>query len=159
MDLVDLIIGRALRRPTAAPPDGLPRIAQAPERVTWIHVRARGAPRTVRARLAQRDGVLNTARGRARYRAGHHYIVDYGGGDRNVARRDVFERVYEKVGDNRFAKRPEIAYRYFILPYDAVIVTAEGEERAKAGDWIMEDVMGGLYPISPERARDIYQTL
>ncbi len=157
MDLVGLIIGRAPRATETN--SALPRIENAPEHVTWINVRARATPRTVRARLARHDGVLKTKRGRAPYRAGAHYIVDYGAGDRNVVRRDVFERVYDRVRDGVYAKRPEIAYRYFTLPFDAVIVANEGDERAKAGDWIMEDVTGALYPITPERAREIYEAI
>ena len=156
MDFVDLVIGRPPRKwPTlpatvmTAPPQG----------VTWTQVTARTVGRTVRARLAKRHGRLRTRRGLATYAPGRHYIVDYGHGDRPVARRDTFERVYRDVGGGKYEKRPEIVYRYFTLPYDVTVSTFEGPEIAKAGDWIMEGVDGELYPMTPERGREIYQTL
>jgi hypothetical protein len=94
-----------------------------------------------------------------RYRAGRHYIVNYGGGDRAVVRRDVFDRVYARKSAGVYEKRQEISYRYFTLPYDATIVTAEGPERAKAGDWIMEGVDGEMYPMTPQRGLELYEAL
>ena len=43
-------------------------------------------------------------------------------------------------GGGVYEKRPEIVNRYFTLPYDVAVKTAEGLERAKAGDWIIEGV-------------------
>jgi hypothetical protein len=155
MDFVAAIVGR--RPVTAAPlPDKV--IETPPKGVTWTEVRARPSARTVRAKLAKKRGVLRTARGPMAYQPGQHYIVHYGGGDRAVARRDMFERAYLAKGDGAYEKRPEIAYRYFTLPYEVAVKTAEGLEHAKAGDWIMEGGAGELYPISPDRAREIYET-
>lgn len=156
MDFVDLVIGRPPRKwPT--PPATV--ITAPPPGVTWTQVTARAEGRTVRARLAKRHGRLRTRRGFASYAPGRHYIVDYGHGDRAVARREIFERVYRDVGGGEYEKRPEIVYRYFTLPYDVTVSTLEGPEVAKAGDWIMEGVDGELYPMTPERGREIYQTL
>jgi hypothetical protein len=157
MDFVNVVIGRPPR--TKARPLPATVIATAPKGVTWTQVTARAQGRTVRAKLARRHGRLRTRRGVLAYAPGRHYIVDYGHGDRAVARRDIFERVYQDVGGGKFEKRPEIVYRYFTLPYDVTVNTAEGPELAKAGDWIMEGVEAELYPISPDRGREIYQTL
>lgn len=157
MDILDLVIGRPPRR--SAPPLPLKTISEPPAGVTWTQVTARAEGRTVRAQLAKRRGRLRTRRGVAAYAPGRHYIVDYGRGDRAVARRDIFERIYEPLGGGKYSKRPEIVYRYFTLPYAVTVNTAEGPEAAKAGDWIMEGIEGELYPIAPERGREIYQTL
>lgn len=156
MDFVDLVIGRPPRKWPILPATV---ITAPPQGVTWTQVTARTEGRTVRARLARRHGRLRTRRGLATYAPGRHYIVDYGHGDRAVARRDIFERVYRDVGGGKYEKRPEIVYRYFTLPYDVTVSTLEGPEIAKAGDWIMEGVDGELYPTTPERGREIYQTL
>lgn len=157
MDIVDLIIGR---QPTNAAPT-LPQtvITKAPHGVTWTQVTTRADGQAGRAKLARRDGRLRTKHGVVSYLKDRHYIVDYGGGDRAVARRDIFERIYTPLGGGRYAKRAEIVYRYFTLPYDVTVNTAEGPEAAKAGDWIMEGIEGELYPIRPEHARKLYETL
>ena len=156
MDFVDLVIGRPPHKGPTLPATV---ISTPPKGVTWTQVTARTEGRTVRAKLAKRHGRPRTRRGLATYAPGRHYIVDYGHGDRAVARRDTFERVYRDVGGGKDEKRPEIVYRYFTLPYDVTVSTFEGPEIAKAGDWIMEGVDGELYPMTPERGREIYQTL
>ena len=157
MDFLNRVIGRAAK--TEPPPLPSTIITKAPPGVTWTQVTARGDGRTVSAKLSTRYGRLRTKRGVASYAPGRHYIVNYGHGDRAVARRDIFERVYQAVGDGKYEKRSEITYRYFTLPHDVTVNTAEGPEAAKAGDWIMEGVEGELYPIAPERAREIYHSL
>jgi hypothetical protein len=157
MDFVNLVIGRPPRASAPRLPATI--IVTPPKGVTWTQVTARAEGRKVRARLAKRSGRLRTRHGVVAYARGRHYIVDYGGGDRAVARRDIFERVYRDVGGGQYEKRPEVVYRYFTLPYDVTVQTAEGPEAAKAGDWIMEGIEGELYPIAPDRAREIYQTL
>lgn len=157
MDFVDLVIGHTPRRKTPALPSTV--ITKAPPGVTWTQVTARTQGRTVRAKLAKHHGRLRTKHGSVAYAPGRHYIVDYGNGDKAVARRDIFERVYQAVGGGKYEKRPEIVYRYFTLPDAVTVNTAEGPEAAKAGDWIMEGIEGELYPISPDRAREIYQAL
>jgi hypothetical protein len=157
MDWVDLVIGRqsSSRRPEI--PETV--ITKAPYGVTWTQVTTRADGQTVRARLANHSGRLRTKHGLVAYKKDRHYIVDYGGGDRAVARRDIFERIYIALGGGRYEKRPEIVYRYFTLPYDVTLNTAEGPVAARAGDWIMEGVEGELYPIRPEHARKLYETL
>lgn len=157
MDFVDLVIGRTPQREAPTLPSTI--ITKVPPGVTWTQVTARTQGRTVRAKLAKRQGRLRTKRGPIAYAPGRHYIIDYGHGDKAVARRDIFERIYLPVGGGKYEKRSEIVYRYFTLPYAVTVNTAEGPEAAKAGDWIMEGVEGELYPISPDRAREIYQTL
>lgn len=157
MDFVDLIIGRQTRSTAPVLPATI--ITKAPHGVTWTQVTTRADGQTVRARLVKRDGRLRTKHGVVSYQKERHYIVDYGGGDLAVARRDIFERIYTPLGGGRYEKRPEIIYRYFTLPYDVTVNTAEGPEATKAGDWIMEGVEGELYPIRPEHARRLYETL
>lgn len=157
MNIADLILGRAPQTKAPAPPETI--ITAAPPGVTWMHVTSIAKPRTVRARLAKSNGRLRTPRGLVAYAKGRHYIVDYGHRDRAVVRRDIFERVYDDLGGGKYAKRPEISYRYFTLPFAVTVNTAEGPEAAKAGDWIMEGTEGELYPIAPERAREIYESL
>ncbi len=155
MDLLRFVIGR---RPARRVPCGnLPLLTVPPDDARWTQVRSRRDPRTVRATLATAKGVLKTRRGRAPYTPGRHYIVEYAPGDRAIVAKDVFERVYEPLGQGRYKKRAGILYRYFTLPFPALIATAEGEEIADAGDWIVQGLMGELYPVSPERGRDIYE--
>jgi hypothetical protein len=91
-----------------------------------------------------------------RYRAGQHYIVEQKGGERSIVSRAVFERTYRARPDGSYEKRPEIEYRYFTLPYEAIIATPEGRQRAAAGDWIMQGVEGELWPLTPDRGAEIY---
>lgn len=157
MDWIDLVIGRQPGALTPTLPELV--ITAAPKGVTWTQVTTRADGAIVRAKLAKRAGRLHTQHGVVSYQKERHYIVDYGHGDRAVARRDIFERIYTPLGGGRYAKRAEIVYRYFTLPYDVTVNTAEGPEAAKAGDWIMEGVEGKLYPIRPEHARKLYETL
>jgi hypothetical protein len=157
MDLVDLVMGRQPRSTAPVLPETI--ITKAPKGVTWTQVTTRADGHAVRAKLAKRHGRLRTKRGLIAFAPGRHYIVDYGGGDKAVARRDIFERVYKEVGVGKYEKRAEIVYRYFTLPYAVTVNTLEGPEAAKAGDWIMEGTEGELYPISPDQAREIYRTL
>lgn len=153
MDLLELVIGR---RPTRAHVAAHV-IKAAPAGANWVKVRPRIGGPPVRARIADASGVLNTARAPQRYRARRHYIVEYGEGDRSVVRRDLFDRIYVGIGDGLYEKRPDLAYRYFVLTQDATIATPEGPEAAQAGDWIMEGLDGELYPMRPERGRELYE--
>lgn len=157
MNLADLLLGRTPRSKASAQPETI--ITKAPPGVTWIQVSSTAKPRTVRARLTKRYGRLRTPRGVLAYAPRRHYIVEYGHGERAVVRRDIFERIYQFLGGGAYQKRPEIAYRYFTLPYAVTVNTAEGPEVAKAGDWIMEGLDGELYPLNPARGREIYETL
>jgi hypothetical protein len=53
--------------------------------------------------------------------------------------------------------RPDITLRYFTLDRPATIQTLEGEQHARAGDWIVEGVNGELWPVPPETAREKYE--
>lgn len=154
MDVLHFVIG--WRGPSTSP-SPLPVVTAPPADANWVQVVSRGQARPVRAKLAGADGVLKTKRGRNPYRKGRHYIVDYAPGDRAVVARAVFERIYERLGEGQYRKRVGLLYRYFTLSHPAMIATAEGPERAEAGDWIVEGVMGELYPMSPARGREIYE--
>lgn len=155
MKLVDLVFGR---RPAPSAPPPLDVIDRPPAGVWWREVRPRPNG-GVRARKATRDGVLATERGDQRYAAGPHYIVSHSDGDEFVVRADVFEATYRPMGDGRFAKRTDIVLRYFTLNRAVTVRTLEGLERAEAGDWIMEGVLGELWPIDPDKAHMLYAHL
>jgi hypothetical protein len=130
MDLLELVIGRRPSRSGIAAHV----IKAAPVGGEWVSVRPRIGGPPVRARMADASGALKTARGPQHYRARRHYIVEYGEGDRSVVRRDLFDRIYVGIGDGLYEKRPDLAYRYFVLQEDATIMTPEGPEAAHAGD-------------------------
>lgn len=154
MDVLHFVIGR---RGPAKSPSPLPTVTAPPTDANWVQVVSRLNPRPVRAKLAHANGVLKTKRGRNPYQRGRHYIVDYAPGDRAVVTRDVFERVYERIGDDQYQKRAGLLYRYFTLSHAAMIATSEGPECADAGDWIMEGPSGEIYPMSPARGLEIYE--
>ena len=156
MDFLELLIGRRPDIKSGNQQSGR-RITTAPEGVDWMEVRARTKAGPVHTKLARRNGVLKTKHGPMPYAAGRHYLIDYGHGERAVARRDIFERIYVNAQGDLYEKRPDITYRYFTLPDDVTVVTPEGEETAKAGDWIMQGVAGELYPIKPDHARELYE--
>lgn len=155
MNLVNLVFGK---RPTPNHPPPLESVDRAPAGVWWREVRPRPNG-GVRARKAGRDGVLHTERGDQRYQEGHHYIVSHCDGDEFVVRADVFDATYREMGGGRFAKRTDIVLRYFTLDRPVTVRTLEGPERAEAGDWIMEGVLGELWPIDAEKARSLYAHL
>jgi hypothetical protein len=155
MKLVDLVLGRRPAPPQPPPPETIDR---PPAGVWWREVRPRQNG-GVRAAKATRDGVLATERGDQRYRAGQHYLVKHTNGDEFVVRADVFEATYRPMGDGRFAKRTDIVLRYFTLDRPVTVRTLEGPERAEAGDWIMEGVLGELWPIDATKARGLYAHL
>jgi hypothetical protein len=146
MDVAGFIFGR----------HPLPVLTAAPANAKWVKVRSRESAPAVHAELAARDGVLKARRAKMPYRAGQHYIVTYAPGDQSVVRKDLFERTYTSCGDARYIKNPKLIFRYFVLARDAVIVTLEGNERADAGDWIVEGVAGELHPVSPARGAQLY---
>jgi len=155
MRLVDLVFGR---RPTPHPEPPLEFIDRAPSGVWWREVRPR--PNSgVRARKVTHDGVLHTDRGDQDYRAGRHYLVTHPDGDKFVVRSDVFDATYRPIDDGRFVKRTDIVLRYFTLNRPVTVRTLEGPERAEAGDWIMEGVLGELWPIDSDKAHSLYTQL
>lgn len=156
MDVLHFVIGR---RRTSNPLPPVPVVTSPPADVNWVHVVSRSEAHRVRAKLAGANGVLKTKRGRNPYRRAHHYLVDYAPGDRAVVERGVFERIYERIGEDHYRKRAGLLYRYFTLTHPAMIATAEGPERAEPGDWIVEGVMGELYPMSAARGREIYEPI
>lgn len=155
MDVVELIFGR--RPVQSGRTAAFPVLTAAPADAAWQTVRPRSPGAPVRARIAEHDGVLNTKRGELTYRAGAHYLVSYSNGDRSVVQRDIFERTYVRRPDGRYEKRRDLTFRYFTLPHAVIVATAEGQERARKGDWIMEDAGGRLYPLSPAYGRRTYE--
>lgn len=130
-------------------------LTSAPPGVRWRKIRPKRGP-AVEAHLAQDDGFLASPRGHMRYRAGKHYLVTRQDGEQSVVKRSVFERTYRQRADGQFEKRTDLSYRYFTLPYEVVIGTQEGPQRADPGDWIVEGVDGEVWPVRPERAAEIY---
>jgi hypothetical protein len=121
----------------------------------WREIRVQEGAEPVQARLAARNGVLKTDYGPMRYRAGEHYLLE---GERNnsVVRRDIFERTYRRREDGLYSKRTDIVYRRVILDEPVFVRTLEGLERGDADDWIVQGVVGEVWPVSAERARTLY---
>lgn len=135
------------------------RLGAAPRSAKWrdIHPTPDGA--SVSAHLAQHDGAIERKGKKLYYKAGQHYLVEYGPGDVAPVERSVFERVYMRTADARFEKRSNLRLRYFTLPYTVEIETKEGVQRAEPGDWIVEGVEGELWPIAREKAEQRYSRI
>jgi len=153
MNLSEVIFGA---RPFA---DSPVTITTPPRHARWRKVKPKPDSKTVRARRAEADHNVKTAQGKLRARGGEDYIVSYGDGDKAVVRGDIFEKTYEPAGVGIFRKRSDITLRYFTLERPAIIHTLEGEQRAEPGDWIMQGVLGELWPVPQEKALQKYDPL
>lgn len=131
-------------------------IEEAPRHARWRRVRPKPNQRPVRARRAEADTIVETSTGDFRARGGRDYIVTHDMNDRRVVRGDIFDRTYESLGGGLYRKRPDLLLRYFVLDRPASVRTLEGLVKAERGDWVMEGVMGELWPIRPEKARESY---
>lgn len=152
MSLLEFVFGR---RPSARKKEQLETIAAPPENADWRKVKPRRLG-SVQAELAHEDGSINGSHGELHYEAEQHYIVTSKDGATSVVRRDIFEQTYRKRILGGYEKRPDVIYRYFTLDYPAMVQTAEGPQRAEAGDWIMQGVVGELWPIAADEAERKY---
>ncbi|MBK8545317.1 MAG: hypothetical protein IPL62_18380 [Caulobacteraceae bacterium] len=84
-------------------PATLPIIAAPPSDAVWRSVRPRRG-RTVRAKLAAKDGYLRSRRGWLHYKAGEHYIVMRRRNAPSVVQRAIFERMYERQPDGAYSR-------------------------------------------------------
>lgn len=148
MSLFTFVFGRI---PTAS----LQTIDRPPPGVRWRSVRPKPSA-GVRAELANSSGKIEKDIGTLRYEADKHYIIEYGPDDRAPVRREIFERTYQRRDDGLYEKRTDIVLRYFTLPHPVMVETLEGDELAHPGDWIMEGVVGELYPIAARDAEAKY---
>lgn len=149
MSLFTLVFGRI-------PSPSLRTFDRPPPGVRWRSVRpAPSLP--VRAELATSSGKIEKDGGTLSYDANEHYIVEYGGGDRAPVRREVFERTYRRRDDGLYEKRSDIVLRYFTLRHPVMVKTLEGDELAHPGDWIMQGVVGELYPVAARDAETKYR--
>lgn len=153
MSLLNFVFGR---RPSYGKKQPLETIVAPPANADWRTVKPRRLG-SVQAELAHEDGGIETAHGTLKYEAGNHFIITSKDGDVSVVRRDIFEQTYRKRLLGGYEKRPDVTYRYFTLDYPAMVETAEGLQRAEAGDWIMQGVAGELWPISAQDAERKYQ--
>jgi hypothetical protein len=151
MSFIEFVFGK---RRTAAPEAEI--LEHAPPGVWWREVRPRDSAAPVSAARADRSGSLSTKHGAQSYSAGD-YIVDHGGGDEAVVRAPIFEGTYRSIGEGRYKKRSDLVLRYFTLERPVEVRTLEGVEHAAAGDWIMEGVMGELWPIKPDVGQRKYR--
>jgi len=147
MNLVHLVLGE---RPK-------PHITEAPTHAKWTFIRPRDDQFSVRARRAEADCTIETSHGRLSARGGQDFIVTHGPDDHSVVKPDIFERTYEPLGGGLYRKRTDVTLRYFTLKHPAVIRTLEGDQQARAGDWIVEGVAGELWPVPPDKAREKYE--
>ena len=152
MSLLDFVFGR---RPANGKRQPLETIAAPPANADWRSVKPRRLG-SVQAELAREDGSIEAGHGALSYEAGNHYIVTTRDGSVSVVRRDIFEQTYRKRMLGGYEKRPDVIYRYFTLDYPVMVETAEGPQRAEAGDWIMQGVMGELWPVSANDAERKY---
>lgn len=121
-------------------------------------VRPRGRGERVMAILAKTDGEIQTQSGSdAKYRAGEHYIVDYPSGERQVVRRDIFERTYRNTRPGVFRKKTDIRYRAAVAQEELQVATLEGQRIAHPGDWIMIGVADELWPVPAADAKRKYK--
>ncbi len=146
MTVLELIFGKTHKREIAAPPRG----------VRFTKVRPREGQIPVRAWVADKAGTVRKPNGPLYYQRGD-YLVEHNSEDIGVVRREVFDKSYRAVGSGEYVKRTDIELRYFTLPYDAVILTDEGPQEAKAGDWIMHGLVGEIWPIDADKARQKYE--
>ena len=133
----------------------LPLIDHAPTGVDWRRIKPRPAI-TLRAWKAERNGLIANADGPLHYHAGRDWIVEHSQGEYAVVRDDIFARTYADVDEGRFRRRDDIRMRYFRLPHPARIRTLVGIRRAEPGDWIIEGLVGELWPVNADKARKLY---
>jgi len=152
MSLFEFVFGRRSSNGKRRP---IETIATPPANADWRNVKPRRLG-SVEAELATEDGSIDGGHGELKYEAGNHYLVTSNDGGVSVVRRDIFEQTYRKRLLGGFEKRPDVTYRYFTLDYPAIVETPEGPQRAEAGDWIMQGVVGELWPISADQAERKY---
>jgi hypothetical protein len=128
----------------------------APSGVRLHKVRPKESP-AKRAWIAEGDCHVDTEHGVLQARGGRDYVLAHGPGDHSVIRKDIFEETYEPLGGGLYRKRTDVILRYFTLKRRVVVQTLEGPQAAKPGDWIMQGVIGELWPVSPEKAREKYE--
>lgn len=143
-------------RSSRASADAIPHISNPPHDAKWRKIRPQPDNEPVRATLASHDGSIQSERGSLSYRAGAHYIVHYGDGDRAPVARQLFERTYRERADGRYEKRTDIVLRYFTLKHAVYVDTLEGARYAAPGDWIVEGVTGELWPVEQSEAVQKY---
>lgn len=133
-----------------------PVIATPPADVVWRNVRPKPDQPAVRARRAESDCLVETGQGKLKARGGDDYIISYSPDDHAVISKEVFEATYEPAGDGLYRKRTDVVFRYFTLPYACIVETMEGRQSAERGDWIMQGVVGELWPIPVAKAEAKY---
>lgn len=135
----------------------LPTVDHAPPDALWRSARPRDSANSVSARLAEKDGDIETGRGRLHYRRHRDYLVEHASGDVAVVERDTFKRTYHLRDDGRFKKRTDVTYRFFQLTHAVTVNTDEGPQRAEPNDWIMEGLHGEIWPVHEADAKKIYE--
>jgi hypothetical protein len=151
MNLVDLIFGK---RPT---PASTPTLTAPPADVSWREARPKPDATPVHAWRAEADHNVHTRQGVLKARGGRDVIIDYGKGDHAVVRADIFEQTYEPAGAGLYRKRDDIKFRFFTLTERALVQTLEGVQEAAPGDWIMQGVIGELWPVPHSKALEKYE--
>ncbi|MGE3303809.1 MAG: hypothetical protein AB7M12_11930 [Hyphomonadaceae bacterium] len=136
----------------------LPLIARPPADAPWRNIKQRRSV-VLRAWPAHRDGAIATGLGAQRYYKSRHWIVERAPGEYVVLRNEAFARLYRRRGDGRYEARDDVVLRYFTLPEPARVRTASGARLARAGDWIVQNVLGDLQPMSQRDAMARYVEL
>lgn len=147
MNLVHLVFGQ---RPK-------PYITAPSPQTKWTLIHPKDDQSSVRARRAEADCTVETLHGRLHARGGKDFIVTHEPDDHSVVKPEIFERTYEPLGGGLYRKRTDVTLRYFTLRRAATVRTLEGDQHARAGDWIIEGVTGELWPVPPDKAREKYE--
>lgn len=138
-------------------PRPLELLSEPPKKVRWRYVHPKRDQPPVRARRAEADCQVRTAHGVLHAKGGVDFIISNGvEDDTAVVAGDIFQRIYEPLGDGLYRKRSDVTLRYFTLNRPVVVKTMEGRQKAAAGDWIMQGVVGELWPVPPEKAKAKY---
>lgn len=132
-------------------------IAKPPKGARLFSVQARDNGGTVRAHLADRNGVVQTSWAKLRHRRGRDFITEYGPGDRGVVRADIFKDTYQRVGGDNYRKNPSVRLGAFVNRRARTIRTLEGPVRANRGDMIMVGTRGEMWPVRRNKFRDKYR--
>jgi len=144
MNLVQIFLGGRAAR--------LDHIIEPPLGIDLHPIRPKPNQPAVRARLAEADCSVSTDQGQLTARGGLDYIVTYDLDDHAVIGAEIFERTYEALGGGLYRKRSDVILRYFTLDHPVLVHTLEGDQKAAAGDWIVQGVTGELWPVPRDKA-------
>lgn len=109
----------------------------------------------VRARRLSSPTAWRTDRNATMQAAAGDWELTDDAGDRWTVASGTFDRSYHRRPDGRYAKHERVeAVR---LPRDLQVPTTEGLSAAHAGDWLLRDARGAVWPVPDETFRARYR--